>query len=242
VSETATVPRRQHNIVSVAEGYELWAPTYDVDPNPLLSAEERALKPLLNSAVDKVVLDVACGTGRWLKKLLHAGARSGAGIDISRAMLGVARAKSVLRGHLVKGDCVRLPFRSKFADLIVSSFALGHISDPDALARELARVATNGAHLWVSDLHPEARARGWATGFRHQRGNAEISAYCHSIEQVHKMFSAHGFNVLESHNVRLGQPEFPIFQRAGKSHIFETACDVPAVSVVHFKRTNPCWT
>jgi ubiquinone/menaquinone biosynthesis C-methylase UbiE len=224
-------------VVAVAEGYDLWAQTYDSDPNPLLSAEERVLEPLLAPVANKVVLDVACGTGRWLEKLLRAGAKSGSGVDISLAMLAGAQGKTGLKGRLVSGDCTSLPYRSQSSDLVISSFALGHINDLRTLAQELARVAVPGADLWVSDLHPEARARGWATGFRNQGRNTEIYSFCHSIEQVHKSFSACGFDTLEHHNVRLGEPERPIFERAGKASLFQDACEMPAVCIWHFTRT-----
>ena len=80
--------------VSAAEGYKLWAPAYDRDPNPLLALEERQLTPLLPDLKQKAVIDVACGTGRWLEKLMDRGARSGFGVDLSRAMLAVARTKT----------------------------------------------------------------------------------------------------------------------------------------------------
>jgi ubiquinone/menaquinone biosynthesis C-methylase UbiE len=223
-------------IVTVAEGYELWAQTYDTDLNPLLSAEERVLEPLLAHLANKVVLDLACGTGRWLKKLMSAGAKSGSGVDISRAMLAAAQGKTGLKGRLVRGDCTSLPYRPAFADLIISSFALGHIEDLRTLAQEVARVAAPGADLWVSDLHPEARTRGWATGFRKQGRNTEIYACCHLMEHVHKSFLACDFEMLEHHNVRLGEPERPIFQRAGKAGLFQHACEAPAVCIWHFKR------
>jgi ubiquinone/menaquinone biosynthesis C-methylase UbiE len=225
-------------VVAVAKGYKLWAQTYDTDPNPLLSAEERVLTPLLGKVVNKVVLDAACGTGRWLEKLLSAGAKSGSGVDISDAMLAKAQSKTGLKGHLVRGDCITLPFRSRFADLIISSFALGHIKNLGTFAHELARVAAPGADLWVSDLHPEARARGWATGFRKNGRNTEIYASCHSIEQVHDSFSGCGFDILQHYDVRLGEPERPIFERAGKADLFHAACHMPAVSICHFTRTG----
>ena len=60
--------------ISVAEGYERWAPTYDHAPNPLLAREERHLLPLLEDLQSKRMLDLACGTGRWLEKLATRGA------------------------------------------------------------------------------------------------------------------------------------------------------------------------
>ncbi|PYV20619.1 MAG: hypothetical protein DMG27_22585 [Acidobacteria bacterium] len=84
------------------EGYELWAPAYDRDPNHLLALEERTLKPLLPDLAGQQVLDLGCGTGRWLELLLDLGARRAVGVDRSRAMLRVAATKPRLRGRLVE--------------------------------------------------------------------------------------------------------------------------------------------
>lgn len=226
------------SLVSVHEGYGLWAETYDAEPNPLLSAEERMLEPLLPSLASKVVLDVACGTGRWLEKLVRAGATAGAGVDLSSAMLGVARAKLFLQGHLTKGDCLALPFQPQATDLIICSFAAGHISNLEAFAQELARVAKRSADVYVSDLHPEAYAKGWRTGFRHKSGSAEFVTFPHSTEELRRSFQSQGFGLFQCHEAHLGEPEKPIFERAGKSHLFYDVCKVPAVYICHFKRMS----
>src|SRR5579863_3159981 len=90
--------------VSVEEGYERWAETYDDAPNPLLHLEERKLTALLPDLDGKCALDLACGTGRWLEKLLGMGARLQVGVDFSAAMLRVAGKKSALHGRLARAD------------------------------------------------------------------------------------------------------------------------------------------
>lgn len=230
------VSSMQHQLVSVEKGYDLWAPTYDLNPNPLLAAEERVLKPLLKGVSDKIVLDVGCGTGRWLEKLLGAGARSGIGVDLSCTMLSIAQSKPAVRGFLVRGNCLALPFPSLFADLIVSSFVLGHISGIETFAQELARVAKCRADLWVTDVHPEARAKGWTTGFRHQHGSAEIATYLHPPQHICDSFQKRHFVVSEFREVRIDEAEKPIFERAGKSHQFHLICEVPAICIWRFER------
>ena len=55
-------------LLGVKEGYERWAPIYDQNPNPVLAREERHIDPLIANMQGKNVLDLACGTGRWLEK------------------------------------------------------------------------------------------------------------------------------------------------------------------------------
>lgn len=167
----------ERSCVSVAEGYERWAPTYDHDANPLLALEERQLKLMIPTLEGKRVLDLACGTGRWLAWLMKGGARTGVGVDFSPAMLRAATGKSAVRRRLVQADCRVVPFANSTFDLVVCSFAVGHIVGLQRVAHEVGRVATTRADVFVSDLHPLAYAQGWRTGFRDHQGSAEIKAF-----------------------------------------------------------------
>ena len=223
--------------VPVAEGYERWAPTYDRSPNPLLAREERYLTPLLAHLHGKHILDLACGTGRWLQKLLAKGAGGVVGVDSSAAMLRVAGEKDAIAGRLAQADCLRLPFPASAFDLVICSFALSHIPDLQGIVSELGRVTKSGAEVLVSDLHPEAYARGWRTGFRDGRSAVQIEILPRTAEEIIRAFYSAGFECLTHVPLCLGEPEKPIFARAGKSHFFAEACQVPAVLVCQFRRT-----
>ena len=75
------------------EAYRLWAPEYDITANPLLSLEQRCLEPMINAAAGCDVVDLGCGTGRWLTKLVNIGVRTATGIDASKDMLEQAASK-----------------------------------------------------------------------------------------------------------------------------------------------------
>ena len=220
----------------VAEGYERWAATYDEVPNPLLAREERWLTPLLSDLRGKVVLDLACGTGRWLEKFVARDCAAAIGIDSSIAMLRVAAQKNAIRERLARAACSDLPLRSAAFDLAICSFALGHIADLSPLAKELSRVTKIGADIFVSDLHPEAYARGWRVGFRDGATSLQIRVHSRSIEQILQVFSANAFECRKHLSLWLEEPERPLFERAGKSEFFADACKLPAVLVFHFRR------
>jgi SAM-dependent methyltransferase len=224
--------------VSPAEAYERWAPIYDYDANPLLAREERYLLPLFVDLHSKRILDLACGTGRWLEKLMARGAKAGVGIDCSIAMLRVAEKKNAITRRLARADCGSLPFRTAVFDLAICSFALGHIRDLGSMVRELARVTKTGADVFVSDLHPEAYARGWRAGFRDGSTSVQVEMLPHAAEKTDQAFCANGFESLTHVPLWLGDPEKPIFARAGKNHRFAEACQLPAVLVCHFKRLH----
>ena len=225
--------------VGVREGYERWAPTYDHFPNPLLAREERHVLPLLPDLRNRGVLDLACGTGRWLTRLSGFGARTALGVDFSSAMLRVAGDKEELSGRVVQGDCLRLPFRSSSFDFSICSFALGHMQDLRSAAAEVSRVMKPDSDLFVTDLHPEAYARGWRTGFRDQQSAVQVHTVSHSAQDILWAFNSVGCECVTHVGLCMGEPERPIFAEAGRQYLFQAVCRVPAVLFCHFKRVSP---
>jgi ubiquinone/menaquinone biosynthesis C-methylase UbiE len=232
------VPATRSCSISVAEGYERWAPNYDHFPNPLLAREQRHLLPLLTDLHGKRVLDLACGTGRWLETLMLQGGKSGAGVDCSIAMLRVGSRKSCLRGRLARATSENLPFGTAAFDFAICSFALGHLADLGSTLRELARVTRPRADVFVSDLHPDSYARGWRVGFRDEGNALEIEMLPREAKEIVQTFCSNGFESIAHWALWLGEQEKPIFVRAGKADTFAQACQSPAVLVCHFKRQS----
>jgi ubiquinone/menaquinone biosynthesis C-methylase UbiE len=227
--------RLESRPVSVAHGYERWAPTYDGSHNPLLAREQRYLLPVLAGIRNRRLLDLACGTGRWLEQL--SSAQAGAtGVDHSSAMLRIAHKKPCIAGKIVQADCANLPFRAGIFDLAIFSFALGHMKRLDTVVRELARVTTSGGEIFVSDLHPEAYAHGWRVGFRDDREAVEIEMFPRTSLELLETFVAAGFQCISRDPLWLEEPERPIFNKAGRSDSFMNAISIPAVLVFRFKK------
>jgi len=222
-------------VMGVRDGYERWAPTYDHFPNPLLAREQRYVLPLLPGLRNRRVLDLACGTGRWLTQLSGVGARPAVGVDFSSAMLRVAGDKKELAGRVVQSDCLRLPFPPSIFDFSICSFALGHIQDLRSAAAELSRVMKPDSDLFITDLHPEAYASGWRTGFRDQQSAVQVHTLSHSAEDILWAFDSAGCGCVSHVDLYLGEPEQAIFAEAGRQHLFQSACRIPAVLFCHFK-------
>jgi SAM-dependent methyltransferase len=234
--ERVSIPVAQAStlLLGVREGYERWAPSYDQSPNPVLAREERYIEPLIADAQGKNLLDLACGTGRWLQKALARGIDCGVGVDCSDAMLQVARTKPSVQARLVQADCRSLPFPSRCFDLLICSFALAHIADLQKMLREWARVMKPHGEVIISDLHPEAFARGWRTGFRDAGSAVHIEVFPRSAEDIIRTFHAAGLECIECESLFIGEPERRIFVLANKEDEFAGASQVPAVLVCRF--------
>lgn len=226
------------DLVPAAEGYARWAATYDDGCNPLLAREERYLTSLLSNVHGKSALDLACGTGRWLRRLRLAGCEATVGVDLSRAMLRVAERKEAIRGRLAQAACEDLPLPSASVDLAICSFAIGHVADLERMAKELKRVLRVSGDLFISDLHAEAYKQHWRVGFRDERAAVQIETHPRSPQQIVDTFSSNGFDCQARLPLWLGEPEEPIFARAGKSGTFADACKPPAILICHFRRVG----
>ncbi len=226
-------------IVAVDEGYERWAPLYDESPNPLLAREERYLVPLLGDVRKRAILDLACGTGRWMKNLFSLGAECCVGLDISAAMLEAAKHKAGLEGNVVRGTCANLPFKAGAFDLVICSFALGHFADVERFAAEVSRVCKQRADVFITDLHPSAHEMGWRVGFRDQTEAAiEIESNRHDPEEIRTAFGHSGFTMTRLESLLLEEAERNIFARAGREVRFKKASSVPAIIFFQFRKSG----
>lgn len=225
-------------VVSVERGYELWAQSYDEAPNPLLALEERLLEPILPDVKGSRVLDLACGTGRWLNKLLLRGARLTVGIDCSSAMIATARRNPMFQGRLIRADCLALPLPGAAADFVMCSFAIGHFPEVEVLAAELARVTSPQAAVYISDVHPDAYRRGWRTGFRSNGRAVEITTFYHSLTSIRDAFGAQGVELTQYIEGELDEPEKPIFEQAARLDRFYRYKGWPAIFIGRFIRLD----
>lgn len=118
---------------------------------------ERRLLDRIGEAPVERFLDVGTGTGRLLELLAGRSGRA-MGIDASREMLQVARAKleagGIANATVRLGDCYRLPVPRDAFDLVTLHQVLHYLDDPVAALREAASVLSPGGRLAVVDFAP----------------------------------------------------------------------------------------
>jgi SAM-dependent methyltransferase len=166
--------------VDTVAGYRVWSETYDRPGIPAFDVDEPVVKQIVDALPVGVALDAACGTGRHAQFLAGQGHRV-IGVDGSPDMLARARVR-VPQPEFLLGDLHHLPVADAEVDLVVCALALTHIPVPDPVLAEFARVLRPGGHLVISDMHPEAVARGSIPTVRGLGGQpGRLSAYRHLI-------------------------------------------------------------
>jgi malonyl-CoA O-methyltransferase len=192
-------------------GYALWAANYPPHShNPFMRAEERAMLALLPQDLGgKRVLDVGCGSGRYL---LHARQRGALtlGVDQSEQMLAQARAHSL---QVIQGSVMRVPVSDAWADVVVCALTLGHVADLSSALKELARVLKYSGTLLCSDFHPIAETLGWKRTFSVAEQRYAIRYTTHHYSHWHAASKAAGLAIEELFEPQLDRADLIAGQR-----------------------------
>lgn len=141
----------------VAELYRAWASVYDesVAVGVPYRLEEGILVSAIHAESGEVILDLGCGTGRTIEKLISSGAEI-TGIDLSNEMLAIARKKfpgvSFIQGNVEQA----LPFSDGGFDKVVASLLFQFLPDLRAPLGEIVRVLRPEGTLYVTDFISDA--------------------------------------------------------------------------------------
>ena len=139
----------------------------------------------------KRVLDIACGTGQWIKHLQGRGAKI-SGIDISDRALQVAR-DLMPDADLQQGVAESLPFDDGQFDVVTCLGSLEHFLDQPAALREMQRVAKPGSRILI--LVPNVGFLTRRIGLYRGTDQVAIRETVRSILEWEALFEAEGLTV-----------------------------------------------
>ena len=110
-----------------------------------------------------VVLDIACGPGAFALAVAPR-VRLVRGVDLTPEMLRRARAfqaeKQIANAEFLRGDAEQLPFAAGTFDLVSCQCSFHHMPKPQAVLREMLRVAKPEGRLMIVDpLGPESDSK-----------------------------------------------------------------------------------
>ena len=126
---------------------------------------EALLQDIGSTSAGKSLLDLGCGTGKFLALAQAAGFESVSGVDASPQM--IATAKMTAPGAEVKmGAFETLPWPDQSFDQVTSIEALYYSPEPQQVFEEVARVLKLGGRFdLIIDYYAESEGtRSWAEG------------------------------------------------------------------------------
>ncbi|MGD7705274.1 class I SAM-dependent methyltransferase [Microlunatus sp. Y2014] len=189
---------------TVADGYDVWAESYDSEENPLLEVDARQIRGMLGERQPAAVLDAACGTGRHAAWFAQRGATV-VGVDTSPGMLARA-AERVPAADFRLGTVSELPVADASVDLVVCTLALVHVADLVPVYSEFARVLRPGGFVLVSDTHSFfPTARKYPLIKQHQDGRiGYLPSWQHTVAEHVIAGQQSGFALRRAVEDRLG--------------------------------------
>ncbi len=216
------------------ELYERWAECYPpVAHNPLMRAEEAAMRRLWPSLAGRRVLDLACGSGRYARLLAQAGAATVLALDRSWGML-----RQVDGAQAIQASMMRLPFAGGTFDAVICGLAVGHAPDLEAWMREAARVLVPRGVLAYSDFHPQAAAAGHLRSFRDaQGGTHSVPHHPHALQAHRHAAASVGLTIEAVEEVRAGIELCEAFP--GSADFYRRRHGLPVVLAI--RAVNRCW-
>ncbi|MBT6275805.1 MAG: metalloregulator ArsR/SmtB family transcription factor [Chromatiales bacterium] len=146
-------------------------------------AEAEVLAKVVGGKSIDLHIDLGTGTGTMLE-LLAPLSKAAIGIDMSREMLRVARARLGAPGlahcQVRQGDLLRLELVDGSADLVSLHHVLHFLDDPSAAIREAVRTLRPAGRLLIVDFAPHSLEALRTTYFHRYLGfdHADIAAWC----------------------------------------------------------------
>ncbi len=183
--------------------------------------EERIIKSwLADLPAQALVLDVPCGTGRFIPLLTAKGFRY-TGADFSRAMIQEAKQMAGERRTVgfTNADVEFLPFRDRVVDCVIIWRFLHHIGNAatrQAILREAARVTRR--KVLVSFHHPISFTH-WRKQLQQMVLGGEPRGHAVSHWQLQKEGQASGLRLVETKGFRkyVSVNWFACFEKPGSA-------------------------
>jgi SAM-dependent methyltransferase len=189
--------KRRYPIVEVREGYGEWVRTYEQTVQDEMDLRLLDRLRTVDWTAPRLVLDLACGTGRigaWLRGRCSATID---GVDLTPEMLEGARNKGVYRVLRI-ADVSNTGLPAATYDLCVQSLADEHLPDLRPLYQEVARVTKRGGDFVIVGFHPQFLMAGMPTHFDRAPGEpVTIRSYVHLLSDHVKAAQAFGWSLRE---------------------------------------------
>jgi ubiquinone/menaquinone biosynthesis C-methylase UbiE len=224
-----------------AAAYDIWALSYDHQPdNLMLALDEELCGGLLARTIvtRRVIVDIGCGTGRHWKKLFDRQPSRLIGYDVSEGMLDILRQKYPQAETYLLSDQHLPEVAHASCDLVLSTLTIAHIPDLGAALTEWCRVLKPGGEMIITDYHPTALIKGGQRTFRKGGKVIAIKNHIYPVPEVLAMAQALGLEKLSLIETRIDDTMRPYYEKQNALPVFNRFRGVPIIYGIHLKKTD----
>jgi ubiquinone/menaquinone biosynthesis C-methylase UbiE len=224
-----------------AAAYDIWALSYDHQPdNLMLALDEELCGGLLarTFVTRRVIVDIGCGTGRHWKKLFDRQPSRLIGYDVSAGMLDILRQKHPQAETYLLNDQHLPELAHASCDLVLSTLTVAHIPDLGAALTEWCRVLKPGGQMIITDYHPTALIKGGQRTFRKDDKVIAIKNHIYPVREVLAMAHASGLEKLSLTETRIDDTMRSYYEKQNALSVFNRFRGVPIIYGIHLKKTD----
>ncbi len=223
-----------------AEAYNLWAESYDEQPDNLMFYLDSQLFAGFLADIDlkdKTTADIGCGTGRHWPKLYHQHVGPLTGYDVSEGMLNRLHIKFP-DADLVKIDSDDFLDDTPDGtyDVIISTLTIAHIENLPAALLEWCRILKPQADIIITDFHPLALAAGGKRTFAHHNKLIGVRNHVHQTEMIKSLFIKQGFEVVKEAETVIDTSVKHFYEKQNALHVYQKFEGKPMIYGIHLKR------
>ena len=226
-----------------ADAYDIWASSYDNQPdNLMLALDESLVATLLGPTrlTGKVIADVGCGTGRHWKKLFDRQPSRLMGFDVSAGMLNILRKKYPQADTFLLTGPALTQLEDASCDLLLSTPSRSPIL-PRLLAAALAewnRVLRPGGEMIITDYHPDALAKGGQRTFREGDRVIAVRNHVYPLPQLRLIARRLGLHELILTEKKIDDTMKPYYEKQNALPTFQRFLNVPIIYGIHLKKPD----
>jgi ubiquinone/menaquinone biosynthesis C-methylase UbiE len=234
-----------------ANAYDIWAESYDNQPNNLMLALDRALcREFLATLplTGRTIVDIGCGTGRHWPALFHRSPARLIGYDVSTGMLNQLKKKyphaethllseATLPGAASTGVTLN-GLADNNCDLVLSTLTIAHIPDLSAALTEWNRVLRPGGDMLITDYHPAALAKGGQRTFREGKRLIAVRNHIYPIPQLLSLTHRLGLTEVTRTEKKIDESMRPWYEQQNALPLFRRFLGVPIIYGIHLKKPD----
>ena len=159
-----------------------------------IARDENIEKLYITNSSRLRVLDLACGTGNYIKNQIQEYGNhviSWVGIDKSPEMLKMAYEKNI-RVKFILGDACQIPLQDRAIDYVKIRFAFHHFSDKEKVITEVRRILSNNGAVSIQNLSHDYMKYSWVYKYFPGAESIDRDRFPSTLD-IHNLLIKYGF-------------------------------------------------